>query len=412
MINKSICSYPFTHSYIGPKYDRKLCCMSGTLNESDKVPIKDWWNNEQMQEVRRKMLAGEKVDQCAICYLNEGAGIRSWREDSFDLMPEEIVATLSPIVAENPIYYDYRTIHCNLQCVSCMADYSSQHIALAKDLHGKIDPFKVDPVYEETMKTEILESLRNRTCKKIYWAGGEPMMSPVHWAVIEEMNQIQKIDPDYISSIAVHYNTNLTRLHWKKQDIPAMLEFYQPKIFASMDGTHETFEFVRDGAKWDLVSDNWKRYYEKLNKHNQFGISTVLTAPVIFDIDRWFDFYEPYDPELFNYRLVTNKMDILNIDHGFLDIRLFPEEIVDKAISHAIMRFEKSNLRNKENTIAILQTYIDQRKEFQSLFDDTSKLNRLKQNVEKRDKFLISGRSLAELLSIINADAYKWYKEL
>lgn len=412
MSNNTICSYPFTHSYIGPKYVRKLCCVSADLPNSEKVSTKDWWNSEQMQEIRRKMLDGEKVEHCAICYLNEGAGIRSWRQDSFDLMSEETIGTFSPVVNEDPIYFDYRTIHCNLQCMSCMPDYSSQHIALAKELHGKTDPFRVDPVYEETMKNEILDSLRNRSCKKIYWAGGEPMMSPVHWAVVEEMSKIQQIDPDYIKSIDVHYNTNLTRVHWKNQDIPSMLEFYQPKIFASMDGTHETYEFLRDGAKWESVSDNWKRYHDKLNANNQFGMSTVMTTPVIFDIDRWFDFYEPYDPELFNYRFLTNKMDVFQYDHGFLDIRLFPKEIVDKTIAHAIMRFEKSNLRNKENTIAILKTYIDQRNEFQTLFDNTERMSDLKKSVERRDKYLVSGRSFEELLSMINIDAYNWYKEL
>jgi hypothetical protein len=420
--NKSICRYPWVHSYIGSQYERKICCISDDIHSEEKTETKDFWNSSVMKDVRKKMVAGEKIDACSVCYKNEEQNIQSLRQQSWNehqIEEEELIADVisktdeNGSVSELPTYFDYRTIHCNLQCISCGFFYSSKHNSLFREMWGHAPKmylsgkeFVIDYNFEDSMAQEIIDCLDQRRLTKIYWAGGEPMMSHVHWKVVDKLLEIQTVDPAYLDKIFIHYNTNLTRLQWKGKIIPELLEFYQPSIQASLDGTHETFEFCRDGASWETVSNNWKEYHSRLNKRNQFGLSSIMSAPVLMDIDRWFEFYEPYDPELHSHKLFGNITS--DAYQGFLDIRLYPQQIFDRIVDHAIKRFEECSLRGKERTIAILKSYkLD--KSNNPIYSDLEMLKMMKENWEYREKFLLGKHTFESLTAIIDPEVRDWY---
>lgn len=212
--------------------------------------------------------------------------------------------------------------------------------------------------------------------------------------------------------IGVHYNTNLTRISWNGKHIPDMLEFYQPSIQASIDGTNETFEYCRDGASWQSVSSNWDSYFSKLNRNSQFGIASVLSSPVIMDIDRWFDFFEPYGVKVYNHKYISHFEHYPGAAQGFLDIRLFPKHIFYRIINHAIDRFSSSELIGCSKSIDILKSYIHEREENIDVFENQEMLRQLKKNTEYRDQFLKTPRKYSELLKIIDPEAYEWYMSI
>ena len=204
--NKSICRYPWVHSYIGSQYERKLCCISEDIVPEEKTQTKDFWNSSVMKDVRKRMIAGEKINACSVCYKNEEQNIQSLRQQSWkDHQTEEemISDAISKTeedgsISELPVYFDYRTIHCNLQCLSCGSIYSSKHNSLFREMWGhapKMWPsgkeFVIDYKFEDSMAQEIIDCLDQRRLTKIYWAGGEPMMSHVHWKVVDKLLQIQ-----------------------------------------------------------------------------------------------------------------------------------------------------------------------------------------------------------------------------
>lgn len=426
--NKSICPYPFKHSYIGSRYERKLCCLSKDIDQLRKTANKEFWNSDKLKSVRLDMLEGKPIDDCSVCYKFEALGIQSLRQMSIEGYGEtekEIenrfrsVTRSDGSLDHNPSYFDYRTIHCNLQCVSCGTHFSSTHINLHEKMYGEDKTFVIDYDFEDNMAQEIIDSIRNKECNAIYWAGGEPMSSHIHWKVIECMMELLEKDEykDYLKQLHTHYNTNMTKLYWKGRLIPEMLSFFQPSMQPSIDGTHETFEYCRDGGTWSEVSKNWDEYYSRLNEKNQFGIASVMSAPVILDIDRWFNFFEEYDPILYNHRLFvateSNKdTNGRHIGDNFLDIRLFPDDIFYPAVNHAIYRFEKSTLRNKQHTIDILSAYIDEKRSKNEFFSNNFLLQSVKKKTMYRDLFLVKKRSYGDLLKIINPDAYEWYLKL
>lgn len=417
--NPSVCIYPWSHSYLGCKYERKLCCIALDATDGQKTLDEDWWNGDYMKTVRLKMLNGEKLKDCEPCYANEALQVPSLRQEATNdkNVTEDIFETQEDgSVDVLPTYFDFRTIHCNLQCVSCGDVYSSTHIKLKEEMFP--DPnrksFKPDYAFEAKMAETMIESIRHRRCNKIYWAGGEPMMALLHWQVMEFIENQRKIpgEEEYINSISMHYNTNLTKLKWQGKSIPAMLEPNQPIIQASLDGTHETIEYTRDGCNWKDIETNFKEYYKYLNKHKQFGVASVLSAPVIFDIDRWMEFYKPYNPYLHNHKYMTNIDYYPTAAPSMLAIELFPQRIFDRVVGNAIDKFKQSGLRNSRKSVQILKSYKKQKEQRPDIFDNDEKIREVKGLTMYRDKWLHTKRSFGELIKITDREAFEWYDSI
>ena len=89
MMSKVFCNKPFNHNYIHPNGKYRLCCTTiqdlptdnnYNLFDASKHSLQDYWNSNRMKEVRRKMIAGEKIRDCERCYEQEEQGIRSLRD--------------------------------------------------------------------------------------------------------------------------------------------------------------------------------------------------------------------------------------------------------------------------------------------------------------------------------------------
>jgi hypothetical protein len=250
--SKTWCAHPWQHAHIDTERNRKLCCLSLPTTAKE-IPMTEFWNSSYMKSVRRRMLAGKEVPDCAACYKNEAAGSISLRNDiNRQISPEDLTEFLSKTDLDGyyhgtASYYDYRTIYCNLQCRSCSSYFSSQHIKLknkmdngniiSSDKHG----FSIDRSYERECAKEIITGISDQKVKTLYWAGGEPMMSTVHWQVMEYLIE-QLSDPkvaEYIKSISVIYHTNLTWVQHNAVNIPDMISKFNSTVLCSLDGTHE-----------------------------------------------------------------------------------------------------------------------------------------------------------------------------
>ena len=80
--NKKLCMAPWTHTYLSPQTERRMCCASTEKAESFKQYIDtgsdqkeynpktldEHWNSEHMKSVRRRMMAGEELPECQWLY--------------------------------------------------------------------------------------------------------------------------------------------------------------------------------------------------------------------------------------------------------------------------------------------------------------------------------------------------------
>lgn len=237
--------------------EESLGCVTNSRYASDNPGLvrgfDEAFNSPAMRRTRLAMLSGEPVAACSYCYVREAGGGQSYRQQMNDELPNRIdidrlLALTDPdgTVAEFPCYLDLRFGNsCNLECIMCGFPVSSRWGA-SRRVHwasANIDPYRGDEEFWEMLS-------RNATkLRRVYFAGGEPFMQPLHFKALEMF-----VATGAAAGIELVYNSNLTLVPDGIFDY--FRHFESVCIGASCDGTRALFESIRRGAKWaEFVSN-------------------------------------------------------------------------------------------------------------------------------------------------------------
>lgn len=138
------CAFPFQHLCFGNEGTARICCMALEPITEDGVPMslytnsfEEIWNSRFMKDVRQKMLDGERVPQCEVCYTNEAATSTSYRIGNglrpLPDKPIDLDATRAQCetngyrVDEKPGFLKLELGNlCNLKCRMCYGGASSE----------------------------------------------------------------------------------------------------------------------------------------------------------------------------------------------------------------------------------------------------------------------------------------------
>jgi organic radical activating enzyme len=416
--SKTWCAQPWQHAHLDTTQTRKLCCISGSTN-ARQTPIEKFWNSRYMRNVRKKMLSGESITECKACYDVENAGGTSLRNDvNSQISTVELTELLSGTSNDGyyhgtPTFYDYRTNHCNLQCRSCGPYFSSQHVKLTNQMAGKkIIASDKSTSYEDRCVAEIKKGIDERKVKKLYWAGGEPMMSPIHWNIMEYLEE-KLHNPDYcqyVKGIKQIYHTNLTKVIRNNKSIPDQLAQFQTTVICSLDGSHETLVYTRDGAIWSEISKNLDHYTSVLTGTDQVRIATVTSAPVIFDIERYLNYYSKYNLYMHPHYMLGDIRTPSKT--GFLNIKQYPPNLFHPAIEKAKLLIKEFDIKGAKRWQAVLTRYQKEYDQECEVLQHRSYLAAVKAHQLYRDHFNVTNRSLIDLYSIVNSEARDWILSL
>jgi hypothetical protein len=135
-----------------------------------------------MKDIRKRMLAGEKLKECEVCndqVLNLHTYRKYFTETLFPHKVEDIIANtaMDGTYSDLPVSYDYRISNlCNFKCRMCGEQLSSSWEA-EKKKHNLID-VKQDPWMEPTnrkkitnFQEEVLEVELQRSYALTRWKG-------------------------------------------------------------------------------------------------------------------------------------------------------------------------------------------------------------------------------------------------
>ena len=153
-------------------------------------------------------------------------------------------------------YWDFRFSNlCNMKCRSCGPRYSSAWVPDAKKL-GYADQEKVwsiDQVGTSTNYDFLKDQVQH--VQKIYFAGGEPLLMPEHWQILDMLVEHKRFD------VKVSYNTNASTLMYGKKNV---LDYWKQwdnwkiEVWPSIDEIDERAEIIRSGTVWSKVEGNLK----------------------------------------------------------------------------------------------------------------------------------------------------------
>jgi len=314
--NKTFCMAPWTHTYMSPQMERRLCCSSleestnfeqyidssGPKNKELKLlPLKEHWNSDYMKDVRVNLMEGKEIPQCAVCnhkLLNAHVYRQHFNrfyknqiDEAFE-KTDENGETLMQVSS-----WDYRFSNlCSFSCRMCGDmlssswesenkkngdNYETKNLWGRKDIKEQLQQF-----HDQQVVKEFTEAVENKTVKEFYWCGGEPLMWKIHWTAMQRV-----VELGYSNEVFARYNSNMSRITYFGKNLfdDVLSKFQDWQINASIDGTGEIGEYIRTGLKYNKWLENM-RYARKWITHpRQLQLDLTVTLPGLFDLENMYE---------------------------------------------------------------------------------------------------------------------------
>lgn len=308
---EDFCVAPWTHTYISPQGERRLCCASREpaqnfrqyIDTGDgdgefvELPLSKWWNADQIREVRRSWLRGIVPSACEVCdkkLLNTSV-YKDYFGHLFGDMKQEIKDCTDPdgYTTLEPISYDYRYSNvCNFTCRMCGDMLSSRwEIEVQKnDMVDWTNPKNnwMKPQNRSAIRhfvrnhvvPEFSDAIESGRIREIYWVGGEPLLYDEHWTFMRRI-----VELGLAENVRVRYNTNLSYVGDKQGTLWELLDHFPHwEVCASLDGTGAIGEYVRTGLDFASWVSNFASGVRSQRVPRQMRIDFTLTLPGMVDI--------------------------------------------------------------------------------------------------------------------------------
>jgi len=403
--NPYFCMAPWTHTYISPQSERRLCCASReehsfqkqyidssndekygktsqsktALSDYNPVSLKEHWNSDYMRDIRVKLMAGEEIPQCDVCNHNllmEGS-YKGWFTGNLfrDKIQQAFDSTDDTgYTSMEAISFDYRFSNlCNFKCRMCGEPLSSSWEA-EKKLHKmwtpEKQPFMIPEIKSamsvfqtDVVEAEFKDAVQRGIIEEVYWVGGEPLMYDIHWWTLEEMIKNGSAKDCYM-----RYNSNLSRVQFGDKNLYEYLpKFKDWMMCASIDGTGDIVEYIRTGIKWDSWLDNFKQGLELTGGHNKMKLDLTITAPGMFSLKDLFDLSLELNVEIITKITFAFHADIMWSPMSW------PRHILNRHIDKLVAYMEPRATRNQQGLISTLKSMKDSRHTHEEAWPDTYK---------------------------------------
>lgn len=436
--NKYFCVAPWTHTYLSPQGERRLCCASrekanyikqyiDSVNPDEDsyfnpISLKEHWNSDYMKDIRKKIMSGESIPQCQVCndqilnlYTYKGYFTNTLFPHKIDEIFEKTYD--NGYTELEPISYDYRISNlCDFKCRMCGDLLSSKWESERRSM-GNIDE-NFEPFYKKENKKrfkdfqknvaekELWDSVYNETIEEIYWVGGEPLMWDIHWNIMKYL-----VDNGQSKNVIVRYNTNLNRISYKDIKLYDLLpHFKNVNLCASIDGTDKIVEFIRTGIIWDKWIKNFKNglFLNKLYGEHGIVFDLTITLPGLFSIKKLFDLSLELD--VTTYIKTTFSFDSSVIMSPLAMPKLILIEIIDDIIDYI-----KPKVTRKTRIYLEALEDLKTKQTFDETYDDYKDgLLRGKLNMIKIAEFRKDGEISLKFEDIIkeNKKLLEWWKKI
>lgn len=352
-IENKFCPMPWLAGMITPHGLFKSCCAqngkyinNGNLSSESVSEIR---NNEFWKNLRRGMIYGEEHPSCNSCWYNESKNLVSLRDvkiSEFNNLYPDLIKNLDiddsgDLLDNNVYYWDVRQTNlCNMKCIMCGPEYSSLFNE-EKLKHNNIKNQSAVIDANSISKIDIFSQIEAdlQLVTGINFAGGEPLISDMHWKILDSLVNNSRLD------VKLTYSTNLLKLEYKnKNAIDYWKKFKTVDVGVSLDAIGTRAEYIRFGTNWKKVSDNIKRLYNQIpNTLTIHSTITILNIAALDELAEWIQSIEKEKPIKFYFENIVHYPE-------FLSIKLLPDEI-KRSIWDKIKHHQKLIANNRAYNI-------------------------------------------------------------
>jgi len=362
----TLCMAPWTHTYLSPQTERRMCCASRepaqnfqqyidtSAGTGKYIPITldEHWNSDHMRSVRRRMMSGETLPECEVCndrLLNTSV-YRSYFNQLFGHKYNEAIASTDDtgLTTMQPVSWDYRFSNlCNFKCRMC-GDMLSSAWETEQRQHNMIDwtnpkntwmvpevKKQIEQFQENQIEDEFSRAVEEHRIEEVYWVGGEPLMYEQHWRYMKRI-----IELGDGPNVYARYNTNLSRINFKGinlyHDILPRLRDWQ--ICASIDGTGKIGEYIRSGLNYNEWRENFCQGVEISTHRRQVRIDFTLTLPGMFEVTHIKQLAEEFGVDVLAKVIFSFSPDIV------MSPLALPRHLLDEWVDEILHSIDKGAL--------------------------------------------------------------------
>jgi hypothetical protein len=378
----TLCLAPWTHTYLSPQTERRMCCASrepaqnfeqyidtksGTGNYIP-VTLDQHWNSEHMRSVRKRMMAGETLPECEVCnnrLLNTDV-YRTYFWHLFKHQYEQLMMSTDETgyTTAKPVSWDYRFSNlCNFKCRMC-GDMLSSSWEVEQKTHAMVNwndsknnwmkpeiRKEITQFQDTQIEAEFAQAVEENRIQEVYWVGGEPLMYEQHWRYMRRI-----IELGNGKNVYARYNTNLSRVNYQGinlfSDILDHVRDYQ--ICASLDGTGAIGEYIRTGLNYASWLENYRCAVDHRRYSRQVRIDFTLTLPGLFDIENIVKLAKETDSEILAKVVFSFGPDII------LSPLALPRELLDAEVDRLVTQIPTGALRDVLLQLKTRPTFAEQ----------------------------------------------------
>lgn len=255
--NPSWCIYPWINVQAHHGEGIKLCARSQTITTTDISSLDGWRNSEIRAEIKKKMLAGERLpEHCSVCYDQyEDKGVESYRQyESRDWLNQLDISDYSELdKITDPVYYEVSWgDKCNLKCRGCVPRRST---AIAREfkkfnIHHPVDI--KNHIHEKFADVGLVDIDSLTRTSRVYVTGGEPAIMP---ETIDFMNRcIEKNRTEFELTMSTN------GVKFLSEFVTLSKRFSNLNLSFSIDGYDKVNDYWRSGASWSKIVENMHRF--------------------------------------------------------------------------------------------------------------------------------------------------------
>lgn len=282
------CSLAFNSVSFGPHGGSRPCCAVDTFfwRETDHQlanydnHLETWFNNSNMVNLRKDMLAGKWNPTCNLCKIREDVGQASTRQIFNHTLSRVEEKTGKSWRIESEEVTDFSKIFlldittgnkCNSACLMCNSSASSLWAKEQQDITGNAWTHPNLNWFNEANIEKIVDKLPN--LKAIQFAGGEPT---IHDAVTFLLKKL--IAEGRSKDITLGFVTNLTGI--SDEMLELWSQFNTKHITISIDGVGKVNEYIRYPFTWKKVTSQLQSLKDiaKQNGDYYIGLSHTVTS--------------------------------------------------------------------------------------------------------------------------------------
>lgn len=365
--DKTFCILPFIHLSLSTNGNIKLCCRSKSVANINKVSMEDFWFSEKMNKIRKDVLRGEKIKECKACWDLENNNIVSLREGQ-NIQRGVAYREYVGFFLKNkknlkiPVLEIKLSNLCNLKCRMCsplascnwIKEWSEVKLFYPPSSLKWVDDFILENKLHENKSIDLysknkyfIEDFKKLAphIKELEFAGGEPLVDPGHYKVLDYIKK-------YSKNIILKYSTNLTTLGKNNKILDYWKDFKKINLTISIDGPPKINEYIRTGSNAKNIENNIFRVLGELGELVQLKGTTTVSA-----------YNAPYLRETMEYITSlgicwhTSRVNFPD----FLDARILPAELLiysREKLENFNMKTIKNNF-NEKSMVSIERHIVD-----------------------------------------------------